>query len=63
MRQAADGEVKRFQHVAGELVAKGYPVARYDIGNQDSEPVQQGVAHLVCTRLACDPRTSGSEKE
>lgn len=44
-------EVELFQHVAGELAANGYPVVRYDIGNQDSETVQQGVARLVCAHL------------
>ncbi|MDI5969371.1 dTMP kinase [Streptomyces sp. SL13] len=44
-------EAELFQHVAGQLAAKGYPVARYDIGTQDIEAVQRGVAHLVCTQL------------
>ncbi len=44
-------EVELFQYVAGELAAEGYPVSRYDIGDQDAEAVQQGVARLVCTAL------------
>ncbi|WP_328958631.1 dTMP kinase [Kitasatospora purpeofusca] len=44
-------EVELFEQVAGELATKGYPVSRYDIGDQDAEAVRQGIAHLVCVQL------------
>lgn len=44
-------EVELFEQVTGELAAKGYPVARYDIGIQDSEAVQQSVAQQVFAQL------------
>jgi dTMP kinase len=54
----ANGPAKRreaelFEQVAGELAARGYPVCRYDIGDQDAAAVQHGCrpARMRATRL------------
>jgi dTMP kinase len=45
-------EVALFDQVASELVTRGYPVCRYDIGDQGEDGVRQALAEIVTTRFA-----------
>ncbi len=45
-------EAELFDQVASELAARGYPVCRYDIGNQGEGAVHQALAEIVTTQLA-----------
>jgi dTMP kinase len=52
----ADQDAKRreaelFGQVADKLAASGYPVCRYDIGDQDPQTVRHALAEHVATRL------------
>ncbi|MEY9839474.1 dTMP kinase [Streptacidiphilus sp. EB103A] len=48
---AKQREVELFNQVADQLAAAGYPVCRYDIGDQDPDTVHRALAEQVAARL------------
>jgi dTMP kinase len=48
---AKQREADLYDQVAGTLAAAGYPVYRYDIGDQDPQTVHRALADHVATRL------------